>query len=573
MEINVVQATLDMLNELSEDEVQELGKQMYEDSKLFASICFPLTLTSSLSDEDKIRFIEGTLPQEILFPEHHIRMYEIWDDLLSGRISNASMVLFRKASKTEIKRMMVTKIIAYGMENVVLFISETLGQAQKDIDAIQFSVMTNPILHFFFNDMKGPLWNQKSSSFKSQGKEIFINSMSVNSAARGLNIRTDRVGISILDDFEGEGNSLTSKGREGVKNFVDNKLRHIGEGNHHHKQMFMGTIIHPEAVLAQARHMPKFNNKHGVYYECGISKTASVRYDLAVGKYIIDPYSQFQIGTPVWPATLNSDYLKDIIAETDERDFWKILQEWYNVPRADSKAHFDTSKIKKIKGTFKNMNGITYLHQEFDDGTKKDTIMDVYIGVDPASGRHQGTDDTVIFAIGRLPNDRWVALDIYAGIIEIDEQIDMIVKFIRKYSPRLTCIETVSYQYSLFVLVRNKLKKLNVRARLKQFDRKQSKTNKFKKGLVPLVNGEKISYIEVCSNIDLLLRELANFSDMDDKDDCIDGMYLAVTVAGDRVPRERNVIDLIRDGNKKKDIYSLAIESLQKEKITNYMEY
>lgn len=561
--IDVVQATLDSLKSLTADQLQELGKQMRYDTKKYVSVVFPDIITKAFSDEKKIAFINGELIINEIFPKHHLKMYEIYDGLIDGDIRNAAMILFREGAKTTLKRMVSTKIISYAIFNVQLFVSETIRQAKNDIDTIKHYIDTNPIIRYLFSEMKGGVWNKEEATFYSQGKELYILAGSVGSKMRGLNHKGNRVGITFCDDFESPENSGTELSRESVTNTIDNDILHIGEGNFEHRLAIQGTTAHPLAYLPKARTDLRFKEPYGIFYECAISDTDSVKYNYINKKYDVAPIESFDVGNPTWPETKPRKYIQyqfDIATQGGGKTMWRILQEWWNVPRQESKALFDTNKIIEFKGKFVSKHGITYIEREI-DGKLNKMLVDVYAGVDPASGRGDQCDDTAGVTAARLPNGDFVLLNVKFINEEFDEQKKMCHTILRKYSPRIMRIETIAYQYSLFTTVKKEARLNQCNSIIKDWDHKKNKNNKFKEGLTDLVNTGKLYYITGCEGIEVLKRQLANFNRQEDKDDTGDGLYLMWISAGDRLPKNMNVDALVRT----KMIYNDPVERARAE--------
>jgi hypothetical protein len=79
-----------------------------------------------------------------------------------------------------------------------------------------------------------------------------------------------------------------------------------------------------------------------------------------------------------------------------------------------------------------------------------------------------------------------------ADRIDIDEQRDEIIKSAAKYKPKASIIETFNYQLGLYNLVKKKARARGVKINARKYDRKISKSNKFKSVLTDVVNGGKV---------------------------------------------------------------------------------
>lgn len=546
--IDLQQATLDSLMLMNPSQIQELGQHMRYDSKKYVSIVFPNTLGLLWTDEKKLAFLNGELYQREIFPEHHLNMYNIYDDLIDGSLRNAALVLFRGAGKTELKRMIATKIISYGIFTVQMFISETVDQAKQDTDAIKYYIETNPIIKYLFENMKGGVWNKGEATFYSQGKELYILCKSMGTRVRGQNHKGHRVGISFCDEFESPDNTSTQEARDFNEDRIENDIMHIGDGNFAHRLLLQNTIVHPLSYMAKARYDLRFKEPYGLYYECAATKTDSVKYNMQTMKFDVAPLDTFDVGTPIWPESKSRDFIQysiDMAMQNSGGKMWKLLQEWWNVPKQDSKALFDSSKIQEYHAKFISRHGVTYLEEEIGGKIEK-TPVDVYAGVDPASGRNDNTDDTTIVTICRTPSGKFILLDCMHAIIEFEEQLEECLLKLKKFTPRIMRIETIAYQYSLFTTVKSKARQAGLPSLIKDWDHKKGKNDKFKEGLTSLVNTANLYYITGCKGVDKLKIQLSNFNRHDDHDDLIDGLYLAWISAGDRLPKKVDIEAMVK---------------------------
>ncbi len=571
--IDLVQATLNGLKEMSQEEIDNLSELMRYDSKMFVKVCFPEIISSNWTDEKKIRFIKGQLKDAEIFPPHHLEMYKAYDEWIDGDVSYLCFVLFRKAAKTSLKRFIATKIVCYHLTNVMMFVSETFQQAKEDIDSIKYYIEMNPIIKYLFGNMKGGTWNKEEAEFKTEeGETTYIITKSVGSRMRGILHRDFRVGFTFCDEFESKDNTYTITQRQLVLDTIQNEVLHVGDGNFKHKLLFQNTIVHPEAFTARAKYDERFTGERGRYIEYPISYTPSITWDPRIKKHMIDAPQMFQAGVPVWPDTLGLEYLEHNIKifanNNDGRDFWMLLQEWWNIPRIDSKALFNIDKITKLDATFKSIAGINFIERMI-DGTLHKIPCDVYLGVDPASGRNDNTDHTVVMVLGVLPDGKRIMIDSYIGIIEFEDQVKTIFKFIKKFNPRTVMIESVNYQYSLYSVVKKQAQKDHISATIKDFNTQKSKNNKFKESLTMLVNNGNLLYITECSNVEIILREFAHFNREDDKDDAVDGVYLAELCCNGRLPRNTDVNTLIRTKSQANDIYSRAQQQIEARRQSN----
>lgn len=534
---------------MNADDKQDLYDAMLHSNELFARVCVPHILTENLTPKQRLAYEDGTLDDDIIVPQFHKEMYKMYDDLLAGKMDNLGFILFRGAAKSTLKKIITLKCICYGIEPLIVYIGESKDQASKDIIYVQDEIESNPIIKLLFGDLKGSLWNKYDSTFNSpNGQETYLCASGMNSRIRGITWKNQRPTLVFCDDFESETNSLTESGRENVRTKINSQLMNMGDVKF--KVVFMGTIVHPKAYLPTIRSNTMFQAPRGAFFEKTISESNSLVFDRMSGqiKFQEDP-STFQIGEPAWPTRYSTEYIANRIRYyqdfKDGADFWKVLQELWNVPKDNSKPMFNASMVQPVGENvqFRTFMGITYLEKRDQFGITKIPLY-TYDGFDPAAGRQSSHDNSIKCTIGITPDGDIIIIDIFAGKIDIDVQANLAFNSGVKYKVKASGIESFGYQLGLVNLVRKKFKR-GKRFNIVEYNRKKSKDDKFREGLVPLINGGRVLYLPGCPNIQLLKKELANYSESNDHDDTIDALYLAIWASKDMKPHKYNVDEKI----------------------------
>lgn len=545
---------LNELNTLTNEEKIALYKKMEASNEFFVKMVFPHILTENLTAKQKLEFEAGTLDEDYYMPPFHKIIYAKYDKLLAGEIDNLGLVLFRGAAKSTIKRLITIKAILFKMKKCIVFISESQEQASKDVIAVQNEIENNPIIKAFWGNVKGDIWNKNSATFNVNGFIVYLEAAGMNTRIRGIHYDGNRPDFILPDDFESESNSSTEKGRNGVMTKINSQILRMG--NYKYSMAFMGTIVHQEAFLPTIKHLDRFKPPYGDFFEQMISDTPSVYIDPRTGSIKADGAALFKIGEPAWKSRYGKEYLKREMnyystVKNGER-WWEFLQELYNVPASNSKPTFNADMILPLPGDdvkFMSFGSFNYISRAV-EGRMIQTAVNVYDGFDPASGREEVHDRSIKCTVAITPNDDIIIIDIFAGKIDIDDQADLIYKSGIKNNVKMSTIESYGYQLGLVNLVRKKMKKarsLKVNGVTKktqfyinEYSRKIGKDSKYKEYLVRYINKGKVFYLPGCKNIDLLKRELANYS-TDEHDDTIDALYLAIHGAAGSVPKDVNV--------------------------------
>ena len=546
-----------MLLAMSKPDVLDLIEKMSTDTALYAEIVHCDILTDDLTDDEKIRFIKGTLPREVYMPVFHQKMYAHYDLLLANKITYMSNVLFRGGAKSTIKNIVECKIICYMLKQVSMYIGSAKDQSAADALAVQDIIQNNPIIRILFGKIDVRIGNAYKKVFYHHAfkKEHALFATGMNSKIRGLTYKKRRPNIIWVDDFEDpETNCRTKDGRKKTLQTIKSKILRMGD--YIYSMIFQGTIAHHEAFLATIKNHPTFSGPMGRYLECPISKSPSLKYDSNKGRWILLSKENFQIGTPSWPARYGVDYIKQALGEyTNERgesdDLWQMLQELYNIPKTDTEIVFDVDKIHKLSGIkFRTHQHITYLEMNTQTGIKYIPVL-TFDGVDPAAGRELHNDRFIKMTIAVPPGGNPIIIDIDAGRYSFMQQLDIIINSAEKYKPTKTCIETFGVQLQLYEQILDKKKEKNLDIRLVKYNRTSiSKSDKLKNALTTLINTGKVSYIAGCRNIDLFLEEVAGWSIGDTTDDTLDAFFDCLFAAGKKKANKISIEELIKEYNK-----------------------
>jgi len=249
---------LNELQRMSPDQLKALFLAMKSDYELFG------------------RTILGHIVEDV--PDYQHQVYQT----LNKRFENNGFVLFRGAAKSTIsKNVQVTADLCFGREPFTCLISESVDQASKDLMSIVDELENNELIHALFGNLKGSLWNQEEIE-ASNG--CFVKCRGYSSRIRGLKWKSSRITKMILDDYESESNTATTKQRDNVKNWIDAQVLPAG-APHLTTFQFFGTVVHPDAHLAMIKNLPSFKAPYGSYLEVPIESNGvsawATRYDMA----------------------------------------------------------------------------------------------------------------------------------------------------------------------------------------------------------------------------------------------------------------------------------------------------
>jgi len=470
--------TINTLKSLPPEQLQRLYMAMRNDYEVFARTCMAHIVTE--------------------VPPFHHTIYQA----LNKRYLYNGFVVFRGGAKSSLsKSIQNTADLCFGREPFTCLISESVDQASKDLVSVVDEIENNEIINTLFGSLKGRVWNQEEIE-TSNG--CFVNCKGYGSRIRGLKWKNRRITKFILDDYESENNTATTKQRDKVKQWIDAQILPAGEPGVTTYQFF-GTIVHPDAHLAMLKNLSQFQSPNGFYIEIPIEKN----------------------GVPAWRNRFSMDFIKG--KEQDYREKNRLqyfLQEYYHIPSVLGRPVFDISLIKGLNFSFHKEEGVTWL----EDYSGKKYGCNVFIGVDPASSVSERADNSIFFVIAMLDDKSIVILDVDVQKISPTLQVKKLFELSKKYLPLRVTIETQGYQLALADMCRERIANNGEDAfSIKEFTSNKSKNNKWLYGLEPHINNGIVSYIKGCPNIDAFLRECVAYNEETrEHDDTIDGLFLAI---------------------------------------------
>ena len=443
---------------------------------------------------DSKQFAKYFLPHIVTeVPPHHELLYSIYDK----RYAFNAFVMFRGSGKTTVDRLIKgLHDVTFKKEPFILWCSESIGQASDDLVGLQNEVEDNELVHDFFGDLKGPVWNKEQTEF---ANGVAITVKGYGSRIRGIKWKAQRPTKISLDDFESKENSDTEEKRREVRKWISRDVEPCGTPGT--AMYFLGTIVHPSAYMASVEEKEYFKPPNGIYLDIPIEKD----------------------GMPIWASRFPLSWIQAKEKRMrEEQDYAGFRQEYYNEAAADARPVFNPEAITEFKAEFDSYSEITYLKTP----TGKIPI-NVSIGVDPASTFQDRSSDTVFFVLGITPQGREVILHIDAVQLKPSEQRDHLFRLANIFHPRNVTIETIGYQTALADIVREEMNKREQWFPISEFKKPYSKDRKFLEGVEPRINGGYLSYLPGV-DINLFKKQLKSYTANErGKNDTIDGYYLS----------------------------------------------
>jgi predicted phage terminase large subunit-like protein len=340
----------------------------------------------------------------------------------------------------------------FGEERFILLISESETQSKYLLEAIGNEIEYNKKVHEYFGNRMGETWGKEEkeviTGFDEYGKSTGMCKVLIRGTGqkvRGLKYGPYRPTLTIIDDGEGESNTMTELSRE---KFVRWFNAAVIPGSTDAKLCFIGTIVDDNSYLnriAGRRSYSKAGDR--------IVKGWKTRFYQAIpqnvdeGRFVASG-KEFRKNKQVqvlWKEHRSYKWLK---AEKDrlasEGHVSYFYQEYQNIPMDDSFRIFKEKDIQYWEGYYTFDNGQSYVTKISEKGEER-VPVNTFMGVDPASSENKKADYTVIMVIAVDPDFNIYVIDYFRGQVSPMDGADRIFAMSDIYNPRAIKIEETGH--------------------------------------------------------------------------------------------------------------------------------
>ncbi len=366
----------------------------------------PLWIRKSLSPKENLHifgrfFFPNIIKGADEVPECHLNLIrELSND------KDSAIIFPRGFSKSTWEKIDTLHDIVYNLERVILYIANTISDAQNHFESIKQQFENNEALIEVYGNLV-PNNYQLSSKWTNRH---FETTNGVNVVARGagkgrgVNIKNNRPTKIIFDDVEDDEEVASAERREKLHNWIYNVI-FPSRSNEKSKIKFIGTIISPLCELLV------FYKKFG-----GIFRKAE------------------ENGVSIWPAQFPMEKLAQL---KDQMGTLAYMQELMNTPTDPS--------ISMLR--------MEWLEPHFYSTLKAADDLNIIIMFDPQIGETKGADFYGLCVIGKYPKDKHrYVLELQTGKATQLEQAALLVRTIQRYGRRVTCagIEKLMTQVAVY---------------------------------------------------------------------------------------------------------------------------
>lgn len=332
--------------------------------------------------------------------------------------------------------------ITYGLERFVLMISESEEQSKLNLETLGNEIEFNPKYKFFFGDRKnrkqwGTETKQIIARFGQKGEQDEMCKVMIRGTGqkvRGLKFGPYRPTLTIVDDGEGDGNTVTPELRGKFRRWLNGA---VIPGSDDARFIFLGTIIDEAAYLNRICGTAAYRKgkyiikgwKH-LFYQAVLQNTEPGEY-IGEGKEILDSDG---IPEVLWKERKPYSWLMGEKARLkSEGDLALFYQEQQNVSSDDSIRIFRKKDMRYWDGFISNEEDIIYINIANEDGERKKVPVNIFIGMDPASSENIKADYTVGMAIAVDNGNNVYVLEYFRGHYTPMDGADLLWSLIEKF--------------------------------------------------------------------------------------------------------------------------------------------
>jgi len=223
---------------LSDAEREARRKQAPQDFRFFCETYFPHLLKFKPSK----------------FHEWFFASAQEWSEAPGAKVEIAAP---RGNAKTTLARMYVLWRLVRQDTNFVIFISDTVDQAQESLELIKIELEENPRLLRDFPEIcgVGRLWQAEEIVTRSRVKiKVFGSGKRI----RGQNYLGYRPDLIVLDDLENDENVRTKEQRDKLENWFSRSVMELGPPDGSAQYLYIGTVLHYDSLMMRVKRRGDF---------------------------------------------------------------------------------------------------------------------------------------------------------------------------------------------------------------------------------------------------------------------------------------------------------------------------
>lgn len=342
--------------------------------------------------------------------------------------------------------------VVYRTRKYILIISETVSMSQNFIEFVATNLKQNQKLRDDFGEVLSPN-KMKNEQDNSEGfvthTEIKVQASSIGGQLRGSRFKNARPDLIICDDLESAKNTNTQDLRDKNLHWYNSVVVPLGDITKT-SIVYMGTLVHGQGLLPNIMNRADYDSK---MYSSIISEPVHQEHWDTVDKMLRD------VGNPNRLNDAKEYYQKhksvmdegvevlwgsrfsyfDLMVKKVEIGSRAFASEYLNLPSDDESCIFKESYLNH------------YTDNDLFDKYGKRIPMDIVGFYDIAMGKNSRSDYNSIHIIGRDRRTGAIyVLESWNKKCPPSEAVQMVLKLIEQYKPRVFGVETVNAQFEIY---------------------------------------------------------------------------------------------------------------------------
>lgn len=415
--------------------------------------------------------------------------------------------------------------ITFKKRHYVLIVSETGGMSRAFVEWVADQLKYNNKLREDFGEMLSPSKMQNEQDNQDgfiTHTGIKVQASSIGSQLRGSRNGAYRPDLVILDDLESSKNTNTKELREKNLHWFNSVIMPIGDITRT-AFIYMGTLVHGQGLLPHVLNRSDFD---GRIYSAIVSEPERIDLWNHIDELLRDtenPDREFQADNFYYENKEEMD--KGAVTLWNERfTYFELMKIKVNVGSKAFASEYLNKPSDDDSCIFKKEYFIYYNEQQLDYSK-----LEIYSFWDIAIGKNSRSDFNAIVTIGR---DKFTGtiyvLDAWAEKIPMHKALNVALKKIKQWKPKVFGVETVQAQYDMYRQLKEKAMQQGLYStRILPVNPKGKKEDRIET-LEPLVES---GYLRFNKGQRLLLEQLELFPNHDN-DDLPDALASAVEIAG-----------------------------------------
>ena len=338
-------------------------------------------------------------------------------------------------------------------EKFILLVSESETQSKYLLEAIGNELEYNEKLIYYFGNRMGETWGKEEkeviTDFDRYGKpkgtcKVLIRG--TGQKVRGLKYGAYRPTLTVVDDGEGEANTLTELSREKFQRWFNAA---VIPGSTDARLCFIGTIVDDNSYLNRIAGARSYNKQgerivkgwKSMFYQSILQENEQGKFSSS-GNEIRN-----KKGTPevLWKEHRPYKWLKSELDRlTSEGNASFFYQEYQNIPMDDSFRVFKQKDIQYWDGYYSKNGEQAYITKITENG-EESLPVNIFMGVVTASSENVKADYTVIMVVAVDPKFNIYVIEYFRGQTTPMDGADRIFAMADIYEPKDIKIEETGH--------------------------------------------------------------------------------------------------------------------------------